>query len=276
MGDVQFIGLCRFSYVVSEGGFQVARDTAEGLRALLYDPDRLAVRLFYFEHVTLPALRQQTDPDFKLIVLTGVDFPEPFRSRLEGLVADIPQIELVYELPRPHGQVCKEIFKNARDPNAKAVAEFRLDDDDAVAVNYIQRTRNLYSRIRPLLNNRGRAAIDDTFGARIATVGDEVQISALRAQRWSAALTLFCKPNDPGCVMDFAHMHVWRHMPVLSMNEQMMHVRGDHGLNDSDMSRSPYFKKDMDPAELERRLRARFAIDMPTLRQAWSDLRAKL
>ena len=75
MGDhLQVQGLCRFSLPCTGGFKKYHADFAER-RAALYAPDRLDARCLWFEHVCLPGLALQTDPDFTLHVVLGADFP---------------------------------------------------------------------------------------------------------------------------------------------------------------------------------------------------------
>ena len=76
---VQVMGLCRFS-VPSLGAFQSMPEEIGARRAALYDPRRLARRLAWFEHVALPGLALQTDPDFTLVLLIGT-IPCPMREQ---------------------------------------------------------------------------------------------------------------------------------------------------------------------------------------------------
>lgn len=73
---IQMLGLCRFSLLV-EGGFQVVHPDLHERRAMLYDPQRLASRFIWFEHLCLASLRAQTDPDLTFVVLVGTDLPDP-------------------------------------------------------------------------------------------------------------------------------------------------------------------------------------------------------
>ena len=89
--DIQVLGLCRFS-VPSEGAFQVTHDSIEQRRAMLYDPARLDTRFIWFEQVLLPSIAKQKDPQFKLIILMGEDFPEPYRARMLAHIETVPQL----------------------------------------------------------------------------------------------------------------------------------------------------------------------------------------
>lgn len=57
----------------------------------LYSPRRMETRFHLFEHMVLPGFRAQTDPDFKLVVLSSAIMPEAYRTRLTRLCASLPR-----------------------------------------------------------------------------------------------------------------------------------------------------------------------------------------
>ena len=144
---VQMLGLCRFSYVGLRG-YQVEHETYDQRRAMLYDPHRLARRWTWFTEIALPAWREQTDPDFTLVIMTGPDLPEPWLSQLQELVRQVPQfrLELVPPMER-HLQACRAAIAPHIDPEAGVIGHFRHDDDDAVAVDYIKSARKDFNRV---------------------------------------------------------------------------------------------------------------------------------
>ena len=149
---VQVLGLCRFSYPAELNGFQTRHKTMNERRAYLYSTKRLEESLFLFEHLLLPGIENQSNDDFTLMLLLGDDFPGLYRERLLALLADVPQVKPVFRASGPHRLVYRDLFLEERDPRANVVAEFRLDDDDAVAVNYVQTIRRLLPKLRPLFS----------------------------------------------------------------------------------------------------------------------------
>lgn len=231
-GRVQVLGLCRFS-VPSLGAFQVEHDSIEARRAMLYAPDRLAHRFLWFEHVALPSIKGQTDPEFRLIVLLGEDFPEPWLTRMRALVADVPQILLDFAPPGPHREICAEAMRRHVDPGAEVLAQFRLDDDDAVALDFVARLRADFAAVRPV-HDRGRAlALDYCRGVLLTEERGNLTPTLRRASLWTPALVLFTRPDAPKMILDYPHHLIWRHMPVLSLQDEVMFLRGAHGGNDS-------------------------------------------
>ena len=81
----------------------------------------------------LPSLRRQTDPDFKIAVLTGEAMPEEYLIRLETLLSDIPQCTLLALPMMNQIQAVSSIMNGLKDENGDAeVAHFsqRMADHD--------------------------------------------------------------------------------------------------------------------------------------------------
>lgn len=270
MGDhLQVQGLCRFSLPCTGGFKKYHADFAER-RAALYAPDRLDARCLWFEHVCLPGLALQTDPDFTLHVVLGADLPEPWRGRMAALFAEIPQIRAHWRTPDDHRAICREVLLGARDPHAAAVAEFRLDDDDAIAVDYVAQLRRNWPKLARLAGPNGRVALDHGRGMVLqARPDDQILVHPLLTLCWSAGLSLFMRPDDTGIIMDFPHHRIWQRVPFVNLTESMMFIRGDHATNDS---RTPFDAATPVPlpeAEIAEILMRRFGIDLAAFRNAW-------
>ena len=268
---VQMLGLCRFS-VPSLGAFQVEHATIEDRRALLYAPARLDQRLAWFRHIALPSLRAQTDADFRLVLLLGEDFPEPWHGTLLGLVADLPQIVVEYAPPGPHREICAAAMRKHVDPAAEVVAQFRLDDDDAVAVDFVARTRAELPTLMPLFRRGGVMALDWCRGVLLTEGAGVVTPTLRRAQLWTPGLVILTRPMAAKMVLDYPHHLVWRHMPVLSLQDDVMFLRGAHGGNDSTIGqeRRP---ETLSPERWPVVMQRRFGIDLAAFEAAIQTLR---
>lgn len=228
---MQVIGLCRFSYPGS-GGFQVEHQSLDDRIAYLYAPERLEERFRTFEAFTLPALKAQTDPEFTFLVIIGESLPPPYRARLAALLADLPGAIVQAHPPGPHRQVMQDAINSVRRAKGPCL-QFRMDDDDAVAVTYVEKLRTAARDVRGLLRNHRHIAIDFNQGY-VARPGPE-GIAATPTQQpyTTAALALMFAPNVPLCVMNFAHAKVGRRMPTVTFSGEDMLVRGHNDFNDS-------------------------------------------
>lgn len=271
--EIQVLGLCRWSYPSAPGAFKGAEPTVAETRAKLYDPARLAVRLFYLEHILLPGLRKQTDRNFTLLMLMGDQLPPDVRAKVEALIADVPQVVPVY---RPEGEnhreICREVMLAHRDLDAKVIAEFRIDDDDAVACEFTALARELFRQVRPLFKDKARIAIDMARGYMMRTNAEGIELAPVLARLWTPGLISYVRPHRQNSILDFPHLDIWKRMEVVSWRKEPMFVRGVHSDNDSNLSERGLAGAVIDPVkqDAEAVLRARFGIDLPKARKAWS------
>lgn len=266
---IQVQGLCRFSFPCT-GGFKKYHTSLEERRAALYDPKRLDQRTLWFEQIGLPGLAAQTDPDFTLHLLTGEDLPPPWRDRVETAIKAVPQIKR-HALPTmDHRAACRQVLRAGRDPDRATVAEFRLDDDDAVAVDFVAALRRQHRKVQRFANAKGRVALD--FGRGVVVHGAPegvVTLHPLLTMCWSAGLATYLRTGDEAIVMDFPHHKVWQRMPFVNLTDQMMFIRGDHGTNDANTPWRAAGQLPHDPADLPHLLRRRFGVDIDAFRAAW-------
>ena len=146
---MQAIGLCRFSYPAF-GGFQIKHKTIDERIQFLYAEDRLEERFRLFEHVALPCMKAQTNENWEMIVVIGVSLPKHHADRLQDVVANSPQITVQIHEPRPQREIMKEILNRARKDPSEPCLQFRYDDDDAVAVDFIARLYEAVDDCAPL------------------------------------------------------------------------------------------------------------------------------
>lgn len=276
MAGVQVLGLCRWSYPSELKAFNTEFESEEALRAHLYGAGRMAVRLFYLEHVVLPCVAAQSDPEFTLVLMMGDQLPEPYRAQVLALIGGIPQIKPVFV---PEGQnhrtICREVMMAERDPEARAVAEFRLDDDDAVAVDFVARTRAMFGAVRPAFRESKRAALDFCRGFVLATGAEGIEYRPVLAPYWTPALVIYVKPVNNGSLLDYPHMKVWKRMPTLTLQKDVMFLRGAHDDNDSAIALRAQGREDfpVDLTQMPGLLRDRFGIDIEAMENAWAALR---
>lgn len=259
---VQALGLCRFSYL-GEGGFQIEHETLAGRRALLYDDERLALRFMWFEQVCLPGWAAQTDPDFTLVVLTGADFPQRWLGRLRDVSAHIPQIVIEQAEPGPHREICRRALLRHIEPLAAVVGQFRHDDDDAVAIDYVARIRaDFIGKLQPLYAAHSLLSVDYSRGVTLAAIHGRVQILPQISHNLAVALTIYMPPDHPKSALDYGHHRLNNLMQGVCFQDSVMFVRGKHGHNDSG---GPLMSGYAWPMKVENHkaiLQKRFAIDL--------------
>lgn len=257
----QVIGLCRFSYPAI-GGFQVEHDTIEERIAYLYDDARLEERFRLLEAVALPSLRAQTDPDFELIIVVGDQLPERHLARLRTAITDMPQARIEAHPPRPQREVMKQILNAARHDFTAPCLQFRFDDDDAVAVDFIERLRRAADDCAVLCAQHKAVAFDWNKGY-IAEYGPRgIAATDIFRPFDVAALGMWVRGECHLTIMNFAHNKINRFMPAVSFDEPRMFVRGHNASNDSRQKPvKPVKVTPLDHARAEE-FRDRFGIDI--------------
>lgn len=265
---IQVLGLCRFSMLV-ESDFQSTGSDLDRNRAILYAPERLDTRMRWFESLCLPPFLWQTDPDFTLIIATGEDLPEPWLSRLKEIVAAVPQFRLEQVAPGRHAPICKALLAKHTDPSADIVAQFRHDDDDAVARDYVAQVRQDFRLVQRLMDGRNPVALD--YGRGLILQEDAAGSLSMRCELthfWGCGLTLYFPQGEPRSVMNYRHDWMWRFVSTVSRIDRLMWIRGFHGNNDS--PRLPYGHRqiEMTEQELDNALMKRFGLGRPELFEA--------
>lgn len=267
---MQVIGLCRFSYP-AEGGFQVEHDGLQERQDYLYSPARIEERFRQFETICLPGLKAQTDPDFVFVVLVGDSLPRPYAERLARLLEGFPQARIVARPPGPHRKVCQDVINRARDLGQPCL-QFRHDDDDAVAVTYIERLRDAAQSCKGLLDKNGLVAIDFNRGYIARPDAHGLLAEPNLTPFYGVALAVAAQPGVRQTIMNYGHNRLNSFMPTISQTDSPMYVRGHNDHNDSRQ------KKHVKPIELPRlnsageaKFRQIFAIDADHIRQVYSN-----
>lgn len=266
---MQVIGLCRFSYP-AEGGFQVEHATMAERIAYLYAPARMEQRFRHFEAVALPGLKAQTDPDFTFLIVVGEAMPPHYLARLQALVADLPQARICARPPGPHRQVMQAVLNDARHMDLPCL-QFRHDDDDAVAIDFVARLRQLARDCAGLCRDHRLVGLDFNRGYVARADASGLQVSPALTPFWGVALGVAVQPGVRQSIMNFAHNKLMRFMPCVSMTDSAMYVRGHNDYNDSrqDARARPVALSPMTD-EQRTEFRNRFRLDETTVRRIFS------
>jgi hypothetical protein len=138
--ELKIVGVMRFSVLTPTYNSETF-GSLEEIAAHLFSPERMALRFRLFEHLVLPALMAQSDPGFDLVVLTAESLPRDHLARLTTALEDLPNVHLRAVGPDKHYQLIKEAYDSVDTGAATHRVMFRLDDDDAVDLDYIRRLR---------------------------------------------------------------------------------------------------------------------------------------
>ncbi len=134
------IGVMRFS-VLTPTYYSERFDSLDAIAAHIFSPERMALRFHLFERLVLPSLLRQSDDGFDLVVLTAERLPPAHMDRLRALLDPVPHIHLKPVGTEKHYQLLKDGYNGIDPGDATHRILFRLDDDDAVDINYIRRLK---------------------------------------------------------------------------------------------------------------------------------------
>ena len=226
----QIYGHIRFSFY----GFTDTRtrpDEDGAALARLYDETRMARRFFLFEKLTLPSLLQQTDRDFKTVILSSAVMPDRFKSRLSALVARLPGARVIFSDQTIGAKALEPVMAEAAGYRGRSTSvHFRLDDDDAVSVNFISRLRQISRALSP--------STHITFPTGIFLFPADAPLptgTSMIQQRFLTAIGLATVNGGHFGRNPFQMMHgnVWTRWPVVSDPSFPAHIRTQHFENDT-------------------------------------------
>jgi hypothetical protein len=220
------VGLCRFSYLAKGGWARHARDMDEQT-AYLFAEERLDQRLHFFETLTLPSISQQTHKDFAFVVLSSTLLPKKAQSELQRMLRDVANAELVLQPPQRHREVIRNTF-NAVFGTAATRISFRIDDDDALSVNYIQRLKD------SICDSHGDFFISFCRGITVVHDRGKMQKAGITNLPFSSVgLALYTKLPTKSVVYDYPHQRCFSDLTTFSVPGEPTFIRNLHEDNDS-------------------------------------------
>ena len=222
------IGLCRFSFVgrgdwVAYRGTNVDQnDTAlsESIANELYQDTRLEKRFFVFENFLLRSLDMQSDQDFKLLILTSKIMPLKYQNRLVEICKNREYTVPIFSDAADVNSGFENEIENVRQENGPRVVQFRIDDDDGLANDYIERLR------------RAAVAMNDypnfTYGRRRGLVATLYQDQPKRYYRMNQifhAAGCACRLNRRNMtIFSYGHFALRDRFPALIDNSNEGHL----------------------------------------------------
>lgn len=259
------IGVCRFSYlgigdwVAMHRGRKGRSDeeVMEDNRKILFQSERLERRFTTFEHLTLPSLAAQTDPDFILLTLSSDELPDAYKARLDALAVRYPFMRVIYRPVGISSKIFNDIYSDMGH-NIRDVLQFRLDDDDAVSRLYISHIRRFAQGLAKTDDGRNFAITHPSVlyatnvkGTLLLRKRHLVHNSAGQAMR-----------HQEKNVLQWAHHLVDRHLLTVSDPHQWVLQSSLSGINDSGAPGAHALSKgllqEMNPEALERTFKKHF------------------
>ena len=229
---MRVIGLCRFSYP-AVGGFRRMHDTLEEREAYLYDDARMAIRFRHFEALTLPSLRAQTNPDFTFLVIIGERMPKKWLDRLHDVTTGLPQVRITPPPPLKHRLALSLAIQKELGDERPDSLQFRLDDDDAVAVDFVQQALFAVRRTGRFRRESPRMAFEFNNGFSVQMTDETLLVKPEFSGFLSCGLAVVFPAGDDKTIMNFGHHKLHLSMPAVIQPSLPMYLRSKHDDNDS-------------------------------------------
>ena len=104
-------------------------------------------RFDIFEQYCLPAVAAQTNRDFTWVIYFDVATPAPFRDRIARCQKEFPFVDL-YREDMPLDTVVDDVRALLK-PGSETVLTTRLDNDDAIARDFVDRLQTAAHAVQP-------------------------------------------------------------------------------------------------------------------------------
>ncbi len=267
----QIVGLIRFS-LVTTGDFYPGFDSVDAMQGFLFDEARLERRFRLFEAICLPSLIGQTDKDFTVIFLVAKDLPKPWRKRLDKLLAPLPFVQVVERPPMNHYPAIREAFDEVASTGFTHRTTFRLDDDDAVSLDYIAMLRRLAAKLHPIPEQDEPIGIAFNKGLYLtySKQGTEYHKASERTPL-SIGTALLAPVDFSKNIYAYNHRALGQYHDTWMDQSEFVYLRSLHRDNKS----NPHFSGSRDLLEDKRAasiLRQKFGLDFDALNRLMRDV----
>lgn len=136
-----FFGLTRFSvFDTASGAWKLSRNAPDpdSYRAMLWSAERMRPRCDIFLTLTVPILQQMSEQhDYRHIVRYSPEMPDPWLAELFAAAERYPVLHLLEN--EVDVDEAMTGFMRARSARSRIVVQFRLDDDDMLAADFLDR-----------------------------------------------------------------------------------------------------------------------------------------
>ena len=226
--EPDIFGYMRFSYLGrSDAKLARSTDDLERRKQVLYAPERLKERFYFFEKICLPSLRWQTDKNFRFAIFTSPELPKKYRKRLAKAVKSVPQIEIVYDKNPILNRAIDSWIRKQAAVHTQRTLHFRLDDDDALASDFIATLRSNMARVPD------RGLISRPSGLLLIQTSDGAELLA----KFEPNIAIgFAVVNPPGHIhnpYDLKHGGHYRIAPSLILPGPLAYIHTAHAQSDT-------------------------------------------
>ena len=229
--------ILRFSYFGSSGWkSDFSKD-----KALLFDQDRLIIRLGLLQSLPLPSLAVQTDQNFHLMVLSSYAMPDWAQSSLAEICAETLPAGQYTITPRRFGVAHRHSAQfiaaryPARTDQPAPVLQTVLDDDDGFSTDLIATARREMAGLPPLSDADDLRFVSFSRGYGLDLSSKSAESYALYQHRYPFInLGLTMAGDRAGRnILAIRHRKTPLDYPHRLIGGQPMFVRSVHEANDS-------------------------------------------
>lgn len=262
--SIKTVGLLRFS-VLTPTYYSERFDSLEKTAAHIFSPDRMALRFRIFENLCLPSLSRQSDSDFDCVVLTAKSMPPEYLDRLQALLEPLPNIHCRPVGTDKHYQLLKSGYNSVSTDECSHRILFRLDDDDAIDLDFIKRTKKLTNGLLELQGPDTPFIIAYNRGFYVrSTKGDHEVFDACERAPLSTGTVLVARRDHPHNPYRYNHRKLAQHYNTFSDISVPGFIRTIHGDNKSNPAQMGITHK-MPAHEIKDQLDHHFGVSMDQL-----------
>lgn len=261
---LMIVGVLRFS-VLTPTYYAERFDTLEKIAAHIFSPARMELRFRIFETLCLPSLTRQSDAGFDCVVLTAESMPTQYLDRLHALLDPLANIHCMPVGTDKHYQLLKAGYNSIPTGDCTHRVLFRLDDDDAVDLDFIKRTRHLANGLLQLQGPDTPFILAYNRGFYVRTTkGDTEVFDACERAPLSTGTALVARVDHPANPYRYNHRKLAQHYNTFSDISVPGFIRTIHGDNKSNPAQMGLTHK-MKPKDISDRLATHFGVSLDQL-----------
>ena len=208
-------------------------DSIEERETYLYSTERMELRFRHFEALTLPSIQAQQDEDFTFLIMVGENMPRLFLERLHDLIAPVPQIKVIPAPPMKHRIAAQAVILNELGETRPETIQFRLDDDDAVGVDFVRLIRRRAHQTARMRKHWRNMVFEFRKGFYVKLSSEGIHAKTVKTNFLACGLAATFRPEDENTIMNFGHHKLHDTMPTLIEPSPAMYLRAFHDDNDS-------------------------------------------
>ena len=145
------------------------------------------------------------------------------------MTSDVLQVEIIERLSWPYRQNAQELINSIRDPEAFPCAQFRLDDDDAVGVEFFADLRTVSEPAHGLFEYNGKFAVDFNIGFAPTASAEGLKTTFLEGQLWTPALAIILSQASRRSILNYGRQHLRPEISVVRIPNKNMFIRNFYG-----------------------------------------------